>query len=395
MTEYWNISNANYIRALKSNAYIKLFKLQALNHYENVMYDITSKLNDSSKGSINCNYNQGKRRTCSFSLIDNDNLYMPNNEDSLFFKSKKFKISLGIEYQNERFWFDEGVFIAKTVDKSDNIININGVDKFALFSNDMNQHKLQQKYIIPAGSTVGRVIEDIITIDMGNGYPTDPIKPIIAPQLYSLTIPYTVEKEQNSTLGDLLIDLATAVQCDIYYDGQGYLNLTKVITDDYLTYAPQWEFSEHQAGYNSASLSFDYGNCVNAITVRGTGEDYIYSHTAINDYPMSITRVSLIGFNYDDIVETPMGYDNQRCKEYAEYLLNKKTILALLTKFNGAFLPHLEENKLISIEDRKFGFNKEKFVIQEFVLPFGASDMTLSVANINDLPFTKERRLYE
>lgn len=391
MAEYWNVANENYINACKNGFGNRLIKLQSLDHSDKSMYEITSYLTNT-RGNINVNYNQGTRRTCELSIIDDEGLYMPNNEDSPLADGKKFKISLGLEYKDNTYWWDNGIFVTDSISKSNNKISITGIDKFVLF----NRYKLQQTYTLPAGSTFGKIIESLITLDMGNGYPIDSVKPIISPSLYNITLPYDVKKEANSSLGDILTDLATATQTDIYYDGQGYLNVVKTITEDYLTYAPQWYYSKDSFGYSNVSTSYDYNNCKNCVTVKGNNTSgIVYSYTSKNDYPMSPVRVSRIGERWMDIVETSSGYNEQRCKEYGEYLLIKEALLNLQVKFDSTYLPHLEENKLIEIDDNDFGFSNEKFIIQEMTIPFGTEDMTMNVSNINILPFAKLRRLYE
>lgn len=166
---------------------------------------------------------------------------------------------------------------------------------------------MQTTYHVPAGSKLGKLIGYIITIDMGNGYPADSMISIINSQLFGEELPHDIEKTANETIGDILIEIATAFNSDIYYDVNGRLVFEPNITDDYLRQAPVYEFKRNAPEYVEANFNYNYGNVINQITVTGNNSDEItYSYTAVNDYPMSSLRVTNIG--YEDLLNDFSNY---------------------------------------------------------------------------------------
>ena len=364
----------------------KKIKVEILDHYENTLGEITQDIDGSNNGSININYNQGIRRTCNFNIRDINGDYLPNSEDSPFFINRKFKISLGLIVDKDIYWWSQGTYITKSVDTKRNSVSISAVDKFNFFRSG-----LQSTYVIPAGSNAVNVIKDIIALDIGNGYPIDPIEPIIDTEFYNETLPYDIQKNRGESLGDILIEIATALGADIYYDALGQLIVTKSITDSYRNFAPIWDFTDVESEYIEPSISYSMEDIENVITVCGNNTTgIIYDYTAKNEYPMSPLRVSRIGEYFKNVVEIATGYTEQRCKEYAEYLLKKKTLLSLQGNFSTPFIPHLDVDKIISITDKYFKFNQTHFIIQEITLPFGTGMMGISVCNMNYLPFSDD-----
>ncbi len=246
---------------------------------------------------------------------------------------------------------------------------------------------MQTTYHVPAGSKLGKLIGDIITIDMGNGYPADSMIPIINSQLFGEEIPHDIEKTANETIGDILIEIATAFNSDIYYDVNGRLVFEPNITDDYLRQAPVYEFKRNAPEYVEANFNYNYGNVINQITVTGNNSDEItYSYTAVNDYPMSSLRVTNIGIKAADIEETAMGYNEKRCKDYAEYLLKKKLLPSISGTLLCSPLPHIDVNKIIRLPEKSTANYHTDYLIEEISIPLSPANYSLNICNIQELP---------
>lgn len=408
MVEFYNVVNKDYINLCKQQVLDVRIKVELLDHYEHTIGEVTTKVSSTS-GSISVKYNQGVRRTCDITIDDINKKMLPNNENSVFFVNKKFKIYIGLYkknwsksgsdgtgvYHNSQddtiYWFSQGIFITQSCDydKKNGVLHLSGVDKFGFFTKDLNQHTLQNTYHISADSKLGQLISDIITIDMGNGMPTDTQTPIIHTSFVDQVLPYDIEKTANETIGDILVEIATAFNADIYYDVDGHLVFEPNIIDDYNRQAPVFEFGKNDSALIDMALDFNYGDIVNQITVTGDNSDgVVYSSTATNENPVSSLRVSNIGIKAADIEETAMGYSDKRCSDYANYLLKKKMRIAIAGTITCTPLPHLDCNRVIKVYQNEEDVNEIDLLIEEVQIPLSPEAYSLSVCNIQDLPLT-------
>ena len=408
MVEFYNVVNKDYINLCKQQVLDVRIKVELLDHYEHTIGEVTTKVSSTS-GSISVKYNQGVRRTCDITIDDINKKMLPNDENSVFFVNKKFKIYIGLYkknwsksgsdgtgvYHNSRddtiYWFSQGIFITQNCDydKKNGVLHLSGVDKFGFFTKDLNQHTLQNTYHISADSKLGQLISDIITIDMGNGMPTDTQTPIIHTSFVDQVLPYDIEKTANETIGDILVEIATAFNADIYYDVDGHLVFEPNIIDDYNRQAPVFEFGKNDSALIDMTLDFNYGDIVNQITVTGDNSDgVVYSSTATNENPVSSLRVSNIGIKAADIEETAMGYSDKRCSDYANYLLKKKMRMAIAGTITCTPLPHLDCNRIVKVYQNEEDVNEIDFLIEEIQIPLSPETYSLSVCNLQDLPLT-------
>ena len=408
MVEFYNVVDKDYINLCKQQVLDVRIKIELLDHYEYTIGEVTTKVSSTS-GSISVKYNQGVRRTCDITIDDINKEMLPNNENSVFFVNKKFKIYIGLckknwsksgsdgtgVYHNSQddtiYWFSQGIFITQNCDydKKNGILHLSGVDKFGFFTKDLNQHTLQNTYHISADSKLGQLISDIITIDMGNGMPTDTQTPIIHTSFVNQVLPYDIEKTANETIGDILVEIATAFNADIYYDVDGHLVFEPNIIDDYNRQAPVFEFGKNDSALIDMTLDFNYGDIINQITVTGDNSDgVVYSSTATNENPVSSLRVSNIGIKAADIEETAMGYSDKRCSDYANYLLKKKMRMAIAGTITCTPLPHLDCNRIVKVYQNEEDVNEIDFLIEEIQIPLSPEAYSLSVCNIQDLPLT-------
>lgn len=408
MVEFYNVVDKDYINLCKQQVLDVRIKVELLDHYEHTIGEVTTKVSSTS-GSISVKYNQGVRRTCDITIDDINKKMLPNDENSVFFVNKKFKIYIGLckknwsksgsdgtgVYHNSQddtiYWFSQGIFITQNCDydKKNGILHLSGVDKFGFFTKDLNQHTLQNTYHISADSKLGQLISDIITIDMGNGMPTDTQTPIIHTSFVNQVLPYDIEKTANETIGDILVEIATAFNADIYYDVDGHLVFEPNIIDDYNRQAPVFEFGKNDSALIDMTLDFNYGDIINQITVTGDNSDgVVYSSTATNENPISSLRVSNIGIKAADIEETAMGYSDKRCSDYANYLLKKKMRMAIAGTITCTPLPHLDCNRIVKVYQNEEDVNEIDFLIEEIQIPLSPEAYSLSVCNIQDLPLT-------
>ena len=250
--------------------------------------------------------------------------------------------------------------------------------------------QLTGNYRISAGQKIYDIIKSILLMDKGNGELIDYIDPLLDPLYKDEVLPYDINKSAGSYLGDILIELANILGANIYYDKTGRLVVSSGTTDiSYSKEAAIWDFSDKETEYMDNSLTYDYTNVINSVTVIGNNtNDKIYSYTAENNNVFSPTRISYIGKKELAPIETAMAYNEDRAKDYAEFELNRKSILQSTISFNCSLIPTLDVNRVCTITDDYYGFNTERFIIQSLSFPLTTtSTMQVSASNIACLPY--------
>ncbi len=391
----YNLYNENYINiATKNNIHPK-FKIQMLDEYENVIDEVTGDISRDNSGSISNNYQQGVRRSISLTFIDTEGKFLPDSNSNLIWANKKFKLFSGLldTDTNEVFWFSEGVYYFSNVSSSrngaDKLTTVNGVDKFGKFGSELGYNQFESTYLIPAGTKIYDAIKKILNIDIGNGYPIDPIEPILDPLYIDEVCLYDISKSPSSYLSEMLIELADIIGCDIYYDADGRLHVDSGTIDFSYSNRPSiWDFSDVLPEYMNPSITTNFAEFINTVKVVGNNtNDKIYEYTAVNNNPESPTRVDLIGTK-STYIESASVYNTDRAKNYAEYKLNMFSILQLAVTFSCTFLPHLDVNKVITITDSYYKYEKQRFVIQSITLPLSYDGvMSISACNVASLPY--------
>lgn len=226
MAEYYNTVNTAFLEAVRKSIFYPVLKVELLDYFENAYDEITQDLNRGNAGSISINYQQGVRRTCEITVLNNFKKYLPEPTGRIWFNTK-FKVYTGFKvfkqsasqnylYTNmaktvpmvystpvappnhfisttpnstqmdyDIYWFSQGVFVLTNPDvledRSNTTVTLNGVDKFGLLGGETNFHELEGTYKIPMGTPVGKCIKDTLALSIGNAqnYPIDPIEPFI------------------------------------------------------------------------------------------------------------------------------------------------------------------------------------------------------------------------
>jgi len=392
--EYYNSSSRRYFDIVKREIVHPIFKVALLDYNENVVQEITRDISSNNNGSIDINYQQGVRRSCSITFIDPYGEYIPDVNKGIFWLNQKFKLYVGLEDLDtgDKYWFSQGVFYVNDpiINRTEKIVTINGVDKFGFFGSELNYNQLEGTYLIPEGTRVFDAIINILLLDRGNGQVIDPIAPILDVTYKNNVLPYDINKSPGSYLGDILIEIANVLGANIYYNTEGQLVLSSGTLDmSYSNKSPIYEFIDVLPEYGDSSLRYDYVNAINSITVVGSNiNGAVYQYTAENRNPMSPLRIDLIGKKTGALVETSNAGSLNDVMAYAKFLLNYKSIVQMAVDFSSSFLPHLKEDEVIEITDRYYKYEKERFIIQSIKIPLNPLDkMTISASNITSLPY--------
>lgn len=399
MTEYYDNIDTRYFDLLNKTTKHYRFKIELLDHWERTIGEIVNDISADSAGQITINKEQGIRRSCSFTMIDVERKYIPD-VDNPFWYNRKFKLYIGLcdKSNDSIYWFSEGVYITQNASVVHSKVTINGVDKFALFDGTLNTMLCETTYKIAMGVPVAQFVRDTLVLDLGNGYPADPIFPIIDNELEAETTLDEIVLDEGQYVGELFTEIANSLGCDVYYDRFGRMRFSRVFNDDlpawYTHKGALWKFEDIKINYidPSADYTFDGVNTVTVATDNNDGK--IYSYTATNDNPSSPIAVSAIGSRYDSSNSTiyiPIitGVSAlSTCEQHAKYVLLQHTTMSINVSFQTPIMPHLDVDETVLITDDYYGWENEKFLIQSLTIPFGIGQVQVSATNIQWLPYT-------
>lgn len=391
--EYYNIQSQSYLKAISLPTKKYKIKVEFLGVYENVIDEVSQDLSADNQGKINVNYQQLVRRSCSFTLLNVDLKYIPN-PSSLVWVDRKFKLWIGLETDNDIYWFSQGVYVITEASNTGTDVTIQASDKGSVLNGDVLLGMTETQYIIETGAKIEDLIKDTLMLDRGNNIPLDAQEPIINTEIGNLITQAEISIDENSYIGEVFTNIATNYGADIYYNTDGRLIIEKLADEDridgYKYMGHLWEFDELTAD-NNRNVNYDLKG-INAVTVYTNSNNFKnVSYTAYNNNPLSPLRVDMIGIrrkesqeiSYVDIEVEGM---TERCKDYANYILYRESMISMNLSFSCPIVPHLDVNRTIGVTDTELGFKHETFVIQSLDIPLGAGDMTVTATNIQWLP---------
>ena len=433
--EFYNKVDENYIKAIKSNIIFPVFKVELMDFSENVIGELTQDISREDSGSISINYQQGVRRSCSLTLINvAENLKFKQPKYSLdennIWINTKFKLYTGIKipkiernlneiqyntnenilyaeeeydylaykHQMEKFdygiyFFSQGVYLltdpSSLRDLSKQTISINGIDKFGVFGSETNFNQTEATYLIPFETSVKKAVRDILKFDKGNGLPLDVKEPYIDEFVGAQKLEYEIKKSPETYFADILIEMANMFACDIYYDVEGRLHFEKGNeTKDMENFSSLWDFSDKEPEYFAPQLNYDFTSVYNVVKVVGNNPAAgLFEDIQKNNNPSSPTRIGLIGEKIL-YIESSFCYNLERTKDFAKYMLRKKSMVPLTLSFQSSFMPHLEVNSVITITDEYFNYVQQRFIIQSLTMPLSTkSQMDIECTNAATIPY--------
>ena len=379
------------IEGVRQNLVAPRFRIFVLYPDETVAYELPE---DDLKagGSYSENYQNGQRRSLSFTLYNDDGKYTPGI--NVMWAGTRLRLEMGAELTSgETVWVQKGVYVvtqaAPSLTPSGREVRITAGDKFALFENATG--KIGHTYEVAPGNLAEDVIRSILLEEMGDGHPFDARPMIYSSAFKGKEIQATISKSAGDTLGGLLTEIATQLSAEIFYNAAGNLTVvpqTEVTSDGDKPLIA--EFDAEDGDLSGLDFSFDYSGIVNRVIVVGGGSDGNYCRAeAKNDDPASPLCVGRIGLRTGDVVSDSNITSQVLAQERADYELRQKLILKSSTSATVAFDPILEVNNLIAISDGFYGLSHERFLVQgvSCSLDYGGQ-MTLSFANLSNLPFT-------
>ena len=399
--DYYNKIDNAYLAELHKPMRKMYVKMEILSHYEGAIGEITSDLS-STDGSITINKEQGCRRSCSLSIIDRSGKYIPQ-KDSSFWYNRKFKIFIGLQVDEDLYWFPQGVFVTKSANSNGRRLNVEGVDKYGFLDGTLNARMCLVEYQASVtnskkGTNIATLIKDTLMLDLGNNIPLDPVEPIIDPIFYNATLYDDIVIDEGGYLGEIFGKIAEMYGANIYYDVNGRLRMERVFNYNlpswYRHLSPQFELSETEITETDINYTYNYDG-VNIITVttdNTSGE--IYSYTAKNENPQSPVNINAIGYKgldggtyYIPLGDTSEESGEEKCRQQAEYMLLQHTCMSTGISYNLPITPHLNVDNTVRVSNDYYNFDKQLFIVNSITMPLSATEMSIEATNLQWLPF--------
>ncbi len=387
------ISKEEIAKWVRSYVSVPIFKIELLNKDETPFEDISEYVIEDS---INYSkeFKSGQVRSLSFDLINADGSYFPNHVGKIWYGTK-IRISFGLLVEDSVIFFPRGVFAVKDASYKNGILSIQTADKFALIDGDISgttdmiyKIKTQTSEAIPT-------IESLLALDDGTGSPYDTKRVFYPPECNGVTIPYTIEIDYENSIGNIIIEIAKILSCDVFYDDYGHLTLFPFneITDLSLTEI-DWFYVDGECQFFDFQMDIKFPDVYNKVMVVGANiNGYLFDYTAENRNPASPTSIGNSPLKFMYIEDSNINSD-ELCKIRAEYELQLATLLSVPIGFSSIYIPFLEVNHLIECTNDtiKYGdggkkvFDREKFLITSLSYS-GNGGFSVFAKNIKELPF--------
>lgn len=374
--------------AIRRDSYSPRWRICTLNSDDSIREEIP--LHDiASGGSYSENYQDGQRRTLSFSLYNETGKYTPGVNGVWI--TTRVSLDMGVLMPDGGLaWFRRGVYVVNQPSISHSsdrdTVQISAGDKWSLFSGALGA--LESTYEIPVGSPIPDVVRDILLVDRESGEPLDSTPPSIHPALMGKTTQATITMNAGQTYADLLLELATQASAEIFYNSVGSLTmvpLSETSLDN--GKASQWDFDEGQV--QSLDFSFSAQEVFNRVIVIGSTSNGQYHRAeASNDDPSSPTSVGRIGVRTASIINDANITTDYLAEERAQYELRKILLLRTPVSLNVPVNPFVMSNGVVTVSSPALSMSRERFVVQSVSYPLDYSGvMSLSVASVWNLPF--------
>lgn len=396
--EYFNFTDYAYFQYLQSARHKMLkVKIELLSDFENVVGDITKYFCKETDGQININYQQLVRRSCSITLMNVEEAY----RNISFWSERKFKLWIGAIIGDDTYWFSFGIYLTKSVKVSNHDLSIEAVDKGGILDGTLKTNMMASQVLIEKGSSIAQFFRDTLLLSE-NYFITDPVPPIIDRAFERAKIETDVSINRGEYVGKMFETVANAYGADIYYDVDGRFTVN-ILTggnrgDGYNLLPSLFDFTSANMKWIDPNIDYE-NDYVNSVTVftnisakNSKGEEIPnVSYTAYNNNPLSPLRISATRIR--QIEPQEIAYINvlpnrmeRICKEYANYLLFKNSMIAMSVSFTSQIMPHLDVDKIITITDETKGLSAARFVIQSLTIPLSANEMSIQCTNTQTLP---------
>lgn len=383
-----------YVDSVKSNWTTHVIKLYLLNgNDETPIQDVSSYV---LSGNLSYNYQQGQTHSLSIDVVNNDGFWSTDPINGNIHNRSKFRLDIGLFANGVVYWKKCGIFVLKSVNAKgapSQIISLQLYDKFALFDKKIGGN-IDTDFKINAGTNLKEAIDNCVHYkdDYGNIYDTKDV--IYEYDVSSIVTPYTISKTPNTSMGDIIVELANMASCDVFYNENGNLTIragSEVSSGDgacsYDQKPVQWYYiGTEQLSYADPSYEIDYGAIVNKLTVCGAiTNGTMAKGVAVNTNPYSNSNTIINPINSEVIEDSNITSDNL-AQERAVYELEKRQLAYTKNSFNSIFIPHLNPKDIVMWTNPELNIYNEKFIIQSLSYQLGSGFfMSVSMTNVKEV----------
>lgn len=399
-----------YIEKIKGD-YKPAIKVEWLNPDESVNFEFTNSLYDINV-ELSVNYQSGSRRSCTLTLNNDENKF-PINFNNIWI-GQKFKLWMGIYLDDETpYYLPQGVFYitnpSETYTPSTRTVTLHGVDKWAYLDGTLFG-KLSGTYQTNIDVNLYDAIRSLLKLSRFKnnfGKTTDlsemidPIDPLLSTHFITKTTlvngyrksvllcPYTATVERGKTFADVLLEYATILCANVYYDANGRFVLEPMIdTADDITDTNKeilWHYTVDEKTFLGLTQTCNFDKIHNDFIVLGNIlNGYQFKGRVQNRNPISNTCIQRIGLRTKEPYEDNQYVSDKQCIELAKYYAKTDTILQKSGSLNSITLFHLDVNKLVSVSTPNNNMSKELFLITGFSLS-ASGTMNINVTSVNIL----------
>ena len=200
--------------------------------------------------------------------------------------------------------------------------------------------------------------------------------------------PYTMVTETGKTLADMILEYATILFADVYYDENGYLRFVARDREkqDQSVYNKEiiWHFTVEEKELLGLELTNAFDKVYNDIIVLGQiiGGKQMKARIQNQD-PASDTNVEKIGIKTKPPYESDQYYSNQLCLELAGYYAQIDMAMDRTGTVKALPIYHMDVNKLITLSTPNNKMKREEFLVTGYTLPLNpVGQMSLNVTNL-------------
>lgn len=409
-----------YLKVIKED-FRPAVKVEWLNPDESVNFEFTNALYKIDVD-LSVNYTNGSRRSCTLTLNNDRNIF-PIDFGSIWI-GQKFKLWMGIYLDAETpYYFPQGVFYVTNPEDVYNpdtrTVTINGADKWVYLDGTLFG-RLSGTYQTNIDVDLYSAIREILKLSRfkddfskteDKEEMVDPTLPLLSPYFkdketelvtinkdtgeketikkYVWQCPYTATVERGGTLADVLLEYATILCANVYYDVNGrfvlepMINTAEDITDTNKEIL--WHYTIDEKTFLGLTQKYDFEKIHNDFIVLGNiVNGYQFKGRVQNRNPLSNTCVQKIGLRTREPYEDNQYASDEQCIELAKYYAKTDTILQKSGDISSVTLYHLDVNKLVAVSTPNNNMSKELFLITGFSLSASGS-MTLNITSVNIL----------
>lgn len=369
----------------------RCYRLFLLHENETPKQDITPYVLNN--GTLEKTYQQGQTRSLSINLLNPQEIWNPSPIRGRLFANSKFKLQMGIQIDKYIYWIDEGVFVCKDPElnntDANKSVSIELFDKFALLDGTISG-TTEVDYEIPVGTNLYKALRSLLRLPKDNlGNPYDSQNIVFPMKYMNEKVPYTIKKTANNNIGEIIIDLANCLSCDVFYDEIGRLTFRDNLDEiDFHNRNIAWHFKEENSEFGKVSRRDEWSKIKNRYIVKGCNINGMqFKGIADNNNPASAYNINGNFGIHPEIIEDNLIYSNNLCLQRAQYELKKNFRKNTTVSFECRYLPHIAPNDLVRWSFEDYNYVNQLFIVNSVSIPLTSKEqMSLSISNINELP---------